>query len=152
MLAASTNQKQFSVNEDLLTLKYHAIIQEVGPMVEEFLPHGILIFFGASAPAELREVSVIHDGSNLIAPLLVGDLLKLILPSGEDSENPQPSWFSITAVGDMANSNLAELGHLVIHFDGATTPNLPGTVSVEPALEALPPVGAIFGLYGLEEK
>jgi len=151
MLAASANQRQFTVKEDLLTLKYHAVVQEVGPMVEEFLPHGILIFFGAAAPAELREVSVIHDGSDLIAPLQVGDLLKLAAPEDGEGDTPPPSWFRITAVGDMANPNLAELGHLVVHFDGATTPNLPGTVSVEPALEALPMVGAIFELYGLEK-
>jgi glucitol/sorbitol PTS system EIIA component len=152
MLAASTNQEQFTVKEDLLTLKYHAVVQEIGPMVEEFLPHGILIFFGAAAPAELREVSVIHNGSELIAPLQVGDMLKLAASQDGEDNRPQPGWFRITALGDMANTNLAELGHLVIHFDGATTPNLPGTVSVEPSLEALPQVGAIFELYGLEEK
>ncbi len=148
-MAASTNRGQFTVNEDLLALKYHAVVQEVGPMVEEFLPHGILIFFGAATPAELREVSVIHDGSDLIAPVQVGDLLKLAAPENGEGAAPQHAWFRITAVGDVANSNLAELGHLVIHFDGATTPNLPGTISVEPALEALPTVGAIFELYGL---
>src|SRR6266704_1021727 len=109
MLAASTNQKQFTVNEDLLTLKYHGVIQEVGGMVEEFLPHGILIFFGASAPVELREVSVIHDGSDLIAPLQVGDLLKLAASVDGGGDTPQPYWFRLTAVGDMANTNLAEL-------------------------------------------
>jgi len=151
-LAASTNQEQFTVEEDLLALKYHAVVQEVGAMVEEFLPHGILIFFGAAAPAELREVSVIHDGSDLLAPLQVGDLLKLAPPEDGEGDTPHPCWFRITAVGEMANTNLAELGHLVVHFDGATTPNLPGTVSVEPTLEALPPLGATFELYGLEEN
>lgn len=52
----------------------------------------------------------------------------------------------------MANSNLAELGHLVVHFDAATEPTLPGAASVEPSLTALPSVGTIVELFGLENN
>jgi PTS system glucitol/sorbitol-specific IIA component len=122
-------------------------------MVEEFLPHGILIFFGANAPAELREVSLVHDGTHLHANLAVGDLLQFIpAPSTDASATHPPMRFRLTAVGEMANANLAQLGHLVVHFDAATTANLPGTISVEPSLEHLPLVGTTFEISGLEKK
>jgi len=38
-----------------------------------------------------------------------------------------------------------------VHFDGAATANVPGAVSVEPALEALPTIGTTFEFFGLKE-
>jgi PTS system glucitol/sorbitol-specific IIA component len=119
-------------------------------MVEEFLPHGILIFFGSNAPAELREVSLVHDGTQLHAPLAVGDLLQF-----EDSDGSSmlsPMRFHLTAIGEMAEANLAQLGHIVVHFDGATTAKLPGVISVDSALERLPLVGATFEILSLEKN
>ena len=142
-----------SLNEEGLALKYRGVIQEIGPMVEEFLPHGILIFFGANAPAELREVSLVHDGTHLHTNLAVGDLLQFIPASSTDESTTHPPMrFRLTAVGEMANANLAQLGHLVVHFDAASTANLPGTISVEPSLEHLPFVGTTFEISGLEKK
>ncbi len=128
-------------------LKYRGVIQEIGSMVPEFLPHGILIFFGKAAPAELRDTAVVHNGTQLVSELAVGDDLKFSPPA--DTEQPQS--YRITAVGERANGNLAELGHVVIHFDGATKAKLPGAISVEPALEALPTVGTTFEFLGLKE-
>jgi PTS system glucitol/sorbitol-specific IIA component len=139
-------------SEKRLVLKYHAVIREVGPIVSEFLPHGILIFFGESAPEELREVSLIHDGTHLAFNLVVGDLLKFVPPLSKADDIPQPDSYRLTAVGEVANKNLAELGHLVVHFDGASTAPLPGTISVEPSLHTAPSVGATIEILGLEEK
>ncbi|QBD78524.1 hypothetical protein EPA93_22020 [Ktedonosporobacter rubrisoli] len=151
-MVAHSDQTASTVCEGQFVVKYHAIIQEIGPTVSEFLPHGILIFFGESAPAELREVSLIHNGTQLVSELIVGDLLRFVLPASDASGEAQIVLHRITAVGDMANANLAELGHLVVHFDAASTANLPGTISVEPSLTTLPPVGTIVELLGLEEK
>jgi PTS system glucitol/sorbitol-specific IIA component len=139
-----------SLNEERLILKYRAVIQEVGPMVAEFVSHGLLIFFGDTAPAELREVSLIHDGTRLISNLAVGDLLRFVPPVSSTSGNAQPSWYHLTAVGEVASKNLAELGHVVVHFDAATKAKLPGTISVEPSLDLLPSVGTIIELFGQE--
>jgi PTS system glucitol/sorbitol-specific IIA component len=117
-------------------------------MVPEFLPHGILIFFGEAAPEELREVALVHNGAQLVADLQAGDFLKFSPPS----DDQQPSWYRLTAVGEKASANLAELGHVVIHFDGATTASLPGAISVEPSLVALPPLGSSFEFFGGGEK
>ncbi|WP_052890234.1 PTS glucitol/sorbitol transporter subunit IIA [Thermogemmatispora carboxidivorans] len=132
-------------------LKYRAMIEEIGPQVPEFLPHGILIFFGPQAPAELREVSLVHTGAALQGVIEVGDWLCFREPSGEGGEVGRVLAYRVTAVGEVASANLAELGHLVVHFDGAAEAALPGTISVAPALLHLPPVGTILELLRLED-
>jgi PTS system glucitol/sorbitol-specific IIA component len=125
-------------------LKYQGEILAIGSLVAEFLPHGILIFFGETAPEELRDVALVHNGTQLVSDLAVGDCLKFFPPANTG----QPQCYRVTAVGEKANANLAELGHVVVHFDGATTANLPGAISVEPALEAPPGVRTIFEFSG----
>ncbi|GAC1426584.1 MAG: PTS glucitol/sorbitol transporter subunit IIA [Ktedonobacteraceae bacterium] len=153
------------------SLKYQGMIQEVGSTVTQllqFLPYEMLIFFGENAPAELRSVSLVHNGTQLVSELVAGDYLKFSPPStaelpqpyrraimGErgmvDTDTQHPQWYRLTAVGESVNTNLAQLGHVVIHFDGAPTANVPGAVSVEPALEALPTKGTTFEFFGLKE-
>ena len=153
------------------SLKYRGVLQEIGstvPQFLQFLPYEMLIFFGETAPAELRALSLIHNGTQLASDLVAGDYLKFSPPSGTekthqyrlttmgetrmvDTDTEQPQWYRLTAVGEKVNANLAELGHVVVHFDGATTANVPGAVSVEPALEALPTVGTTFEFFGLKE-
>jgi len=130
-------------------LKYRGVIQEIGPLVQDFLPHGILIFFGTMAPDELREVSLVHDGQQLIAPIVAGDLLVFTPASSVGALATQ---YHVTAVGEMANANLGTLGHVVIHFDGARTANLPGAISVEPSLSELPSIGTTFEFLELERS
>jgi PTS system glucitol/sorbitol-specific IIA component len=152
-MATHIDANTSSLNEQGLTLKYRGVVQEIGPMVEEFLPHGILIFFGTNAPDELREVSLVHDGTHLHASLAAGDLLHFIpAPSANKHATHPPMRFRLTAVGEMANANLAQLGHIVVHFDAAPKANLPGAISVEPSLEHLPLVGTIIEFSGSEKK
>lgn len=147
-MVAHTDLSDFGIHEAQLSLKYYAVIHEVGPMVAELFPHGILIFFGETAPQELREVALVHNKTQLLSDLEAGDFLKVSPPGGDQ----QICWYRLTAVGTMANTNLAELGHLVIHFDGASIANLPGTISVEPSLVVLPSLGTTFELFGREIK
>ena len=140
----------FGIAEEHLVLKYRAVVQEIGPTVTEFLPHGILIFFGASAPEELREVSVVHDGTQLLSSLVVGDMLRFVLSSASPDGSQEIIWYRITAVGDAANANLAELGHIVVHFDAASEAHLPGTISVEPTTVLSPVIGMTIELLGIE--
>src|SRR5690349_18887535 len=122
------------------SLKYQGVIQSIGSMVPEFLDYGILIFFGGTAPRELQDTALVHNGTQLISELVVGDYLKFTPPSAPE----QSRSFRLTAVGEVANANLAKLGHVVVHFDGATKAKLPGAISVEPTLEALPTIGTTF--------
>ena len=82
---------------------YESAVTKVGGQVEAFLGHGLLIFFAANAPAELHDISVLHQAS--IA-----------------EDGPQP--------GDVVRDNLINLGHLDLKADGRTEPKLPGDVSV----------------------
>ena len=101
-------------------LKYEARVTEIGPYVSEFIEHNVLVLFGADAPEELAEFAVLHDGKTLNGSLAVGDVISL----GDDT-------FSILAFGDVANDNLANLGHLVVKFNGESEPEMPGDVCVE---------------------
>ena len=118
-------------------IKYQAKITAIGPLVSEFLDHNIMVLFGQSAPEELAEFSVVHDGQTLHAPLTVGDTVCI----GEDC-------VQILAVGDVANDNLANLGHLVLKFNGESEVEMPGDVCVDK--RTLPPleVGAIVRVTG----
>lgn len=149
IVVVNSNPLEAQNDERRLALKYRGVIQEIGPLVHDFLPHGILIFFGAMAPDELREVSLVHDGQQLIAPLAIGDLF-VFLSENASGATAAETQYHVTAVGEMANANLATLGHVVVHFDGATTPPLPGAISVEPSLSELPSIGTTFEFLELE--
>lgn len=120
-------------------LKYTATVTAIGPLTGEFVEAGILVLFGASAPDELRDFAIIHDGVALAAPLATGDVVWV------DAQR-----FSVLAVGDVANENLKNLGHLVLKFNGEATPELPGDVCVESL--PLPPVsvGTVLRIEGAE--
>lgn len=99
---------------------YRTTISEVGPEVADLLDGGVLILFAAGAPPELAEVSVLHvvaEGPTPEAPpvgatLNIGDLEA-----------------SLTAIGGIAWTKIADMGHVVINFDGSTESNRPGELS-----------------------
>jgi len=101
-------------------IKYSATILHIGPLVSEFTDAGILVFFGENAPEELYEFSVIHNGTTLESDLVIGDFVSL------DGEK-----YQILALGEVANSNFRNLGHLVMKFNGKTIVEMPGDVCVE---------------------
>lgn len=106
---------------------YATVVTAVGPLVPDFVEHGILVFFGASAPNELRDFAVLHeptiteDGPRPGDVLAIGDVTLPVL-----------------SVGDVVTANLLNLGHLNVKADGRTEPNLPGDVCVPTG--PLPPV------------
>jgi PTS system glucitol/sorbitol-specific IIA component len=108
-------------------IKYKANITAIGPLVSEFIDAEILVLFGANAPEELAEFSVLHDGAELDGVLAAGDTVLL----GENR-------YQILAVGDVASTNLANLGHLVLKFNGETEAEMPGDVCVE--AKPIPPL------------
>ena len=101
------------------TVVYESVVTAVGGQVEAFLDHGLLIFFGDQAPAELHDISVLH-------------------PPGSPRTGPGPGTSSssgdvtleVLAVGDVVRDNLLNLGHLDLKADGRTEPKLPGDVCV----------------------
>ena len=85
------------------------------------MEHRILVFFKVGAPPELAEISILHEPSELLADVQPGDCISI-----EDGQR-----YRVTAVGELANDNIRELGHLVMRFDGRDTPELPGYICVE---------------------
>lgn len=116
----------------LTMIKYQAQITEIGPLITEFTEAGVLVFFGADAPDELREFAIIHDGQTLAQPVAAGDIFRLDRQS-----------YRILAVGEVANTNLAALGHFIVKFNGEDAPEMPGDICTE----ALPVPELQVGMY-----
>ncbi len=108
-------------------VKYEATVSSVGEMAAAFAAEGMLVFFGPSAPEELHEFAIITDVGRLDGQVVAGDVLVLADQS-----------FPVVGVGAVANDNIANLGHLVVKFNGLAETELPGDVSV--AAEAAPDI------------
>ncbi|MBX3002735.1 MAG: PTS glucitol/sorbitol transporter subunit IIA [Anaerolineales bacterium] len=108
-------------------VKYQARVTHIGPYVAEFIAENVLVFFGGQAPEELAEFAILHDGQQLEGQVMAGDRLFL-----------NDEAFQVLAVGEVANANLASLGHLVVKVNGQPEPEMPGDVCVE--MKALPTI------------
>ena len=103
-----------------MTTYYRTRITAIGTDAAELLEGGILILFADGAPPELAEVSVLHaaqEGPSLEAPppgaaVTIGGLTA-----------------TLTAIGSLAWNKVAEMGHVVINFDGAERSGRPGELS-----------------------
>ena len=105
-----------------MTVFYRTKITDVGPEVPELIEGGVLILYAEGAPPELAEVSVLHrveEGPSADAPP-VGALIRI----GDVSAR-------LTAVGELAWKKVADIGHVVINFDGAATAGRPGELCAE---------------------
>lgn len=118
-------------------IKYIATVTEIGPLVKEFTEAGILVFFGDDAPPELREFSIIHDGKDLVADISPTDTIII------DDE-----LYLVMAVGDIANKNLSNLGHLIMKFNGSEKAQLPGDVCVEDKPVHQVKIGSVIQIIG----
>jgi glucitol/sorbitol PTS system EIIA component len=99
-----------------------SIVKEIGLLVPTFKEDKILILFGPQAPKELREMAVIHEFKDLgEEPLKEGGTIQF----GDES-------FTITALGNLANKNFKELGHISIYFQEPMDNVLPGAVFAAP--------------------
>lgn len=99
---------------------YEGKVINIGPLVSEFIDAGILVFFGDGAPPELVEFSIIHNATELNDQIMPGDFFRL-----KDKN------FKVLAVGDVANKNIKNLGHIILKFNGKSKAELPGDISLE---------------------
>jgi PTS system glucitol/sorbitol-specific IIA component len=118
-----------------MTALYQSTVTEIGELVPAFIAEGMLVFFGEGAPEELRDFCIMHEVSHKQDQVMVGDFFAI-----DDHE------FEILAVGDVANENLMNLGHLNLKANGNNQADLPGDVCI--AEVELPEirVGAHFGI------
>lgn len=101
-------------------IHYRTALTAVGPDVADLLAGGILILFADGAPPELAEVAALHrvaEGPSPDAPK-PGATVAL-----------GPLRVPLTAVGALAWAKVADMGHVVINFDGAAETPRPGEIS-----------------------
>jgi PTS system glucitol/sorbitol-specific IIA component len=97
-------------------------IYEIGSMVPAFKEEQLLILFGPEATAELKDICVIHEfESKPKDSLKVGTRFNI---GNQD--------YTITFVGNAANKNFEELGHISIYFRTGENEVLPGAIIAEP--------------------
>jgi PTS system glucitol/sorbitol-specific IIA component len=97
---------------------YRTTVVEVGAEAIDMINGGVLILFADPVPEALAEVSVVHRPTHpLSGPVGVGDQITVA--------NER---LTITAVGDLAASNLEQLGHIVLYVNQPDQKLLPGAV------------------------
>lgn len=99
---------------------YETVVTKLGANVPDFYQEKMLILFKDNAPQELLDYCVLHNLNSLYDDIKEGDILKI-----NEKE------FKITAVGDLVNKNLRDLGHICIKFDGNKIAELPGSLYAE---------------------
>ena len=102
-----------------MTVLYKSTVTEIGELVPSFVAEGILVFFGESAPEELRTFCIIHKVEHQEGQVKEGDTVTI------DGQG-----FEVLAIGSVANDNLYNLGHLNLKANGNTVADLPGDVCI----------------------
>lgn len=93
----------------------------VGPEAQGMIKGAnMLILFGAGAPIDWAEFCFTIDNKNLTGSIHPGG--KVVVDNQE---------YPITAVGNVVETNLSNLGHITISFDGSTEGSLPGTLHID---------------------
>lgn len=107
---------------EIFKTKVVAIGPEAVGMIEGA---NMLILFGEGAPADLAEFCFTIDSKDLTGTIRPGS--KFVIGNQE---------YPITAIGEVVEKNLRNLGHISVNFDGSTEGSLPGTLHVK--AEVLP--------------
>ncbi|WP_026882656.1 PTS glucitol/sorbitol transporter subunit IIA [Clostridium akagii] len=103
-----------------MKLIYNTKITKIGDMVPDFYPEKMVIMFKENAPQDLADYCILHNINQLNEEIKMGHTLKI--------GNVE---YKITAVGDVVNKNLRDLGHICLKFDGSKKAALDGTLYLE---------------------
>ncbi|MFT9056295.1 MAG: PTS glucitol/sorbitol transporter subunit IIA [Ethanoligenens sp.] len=99
---------------------YETIVTAMGSEVNSFQDEQMFILFGPQAPDTLRDYCYVID---------VNSINGNIAPNQNATIDGQT--YRITAVGDLVNKNLGNLGHVTFAFTGDKHAELPGTIYLE---------------------
>ncbi|MFP7494502.1 PTS glucitol/sorbitol transporter subunit IIA [Terribacillus saccharophilus] len=102
---------------------YQTIVKEIGSMAQAFEEDKIVILFGMEAPAELKDISFLHQVEQGAQENAIKEGGALLIDGQE---------FQIEKVGSAANENLQTLGHISIYFTEPEGEVLPGAVFASP--------------------
>lgn len=103
-----------------MSVIYENIIKNIGSEVAAFEGEEMFILFGDNAPDTLKDFCYTIDIKPVNESIEVGHTVVI--------DNKE---YEITALGSVAEQNLASLGHVTIVFDGATEASLPGSIYVK---------------------
>lgn len=117
---------------------WNAVVLRSGPGAREMLNAGVIVLFGEPVPDALSEICVVHTRggrtpSAPTRPIVPGDVLTV---AGTE--------FTVDEVGESANSNLSDLGHVVLYFNSPAQSLLPGAIKVSGPTPRVPVPGAII--------
>lgn len=98
---------------------YKNTVKSMGPSVDAFGGE-MIILFGENAPDTLKDFCYGIDVVPTSAPITKGMVITF-------DGNP----YKIVAVGNIAEKNLVNLGHLTVNFTGNAEDCLPGAIVVE---------------------
>ncbi|MFD0896390.1 PTS glucitol/sorbitol transporter subunit IIA [Loigolactobacillus binensis] len=101
------------------TVVFKTQVNEIGGEAKDFAAINMMIFFGKEAPDALRSSCYLIDVVPIKQPIVPGMTLMI------DQQT-----YQITAVGGEVQTNLGNLGHISVVFNGAATPELAGTMYV----------------------
>lgn len=99
---------------------FHTEVIEFGEQVEAFFEEGMFVLFGENVPDTLKDFCYFIDSKDVDGTMKAGD--RLIIDGNS---------YEITSVGEIAQKNLENLGHLTVVFNGAKEAGLPGSICVE---------------------
>lgn len=105
-------------------MAYTTTILEVGPEASAFLAEKMAITFAGDAPESLRPYCFLIEKAELTGVLAVAQTVRI----------GAQGW-TITALGEVAERNLANLGHVTLVFDGEGEPRMPGAIHLAGADE-----------------
>ena len=112
---------------------YQTTITFIGQSARDALEDNMLITFREGAPADIQDFCFIHCHGALNGTLEPGISFEL---NGQH--------YDVTAVGDVAQQNLQELGHITLRFDGSAEAEFPGSVHVKGTTPDDIPLGSIL--------
>lgn len=99
---------------------YETTVNAMGSEVNSFQDEQMFILFGPQAPDTLRDYCYVID---------VHPINGNIEPN--QAATIDGKTYKITAVGDLVNKNLSNLGHVTFAFTGDEQAELPGTIYLE---------------------
>ncbi len=111
-------------------------VEYIGDLATELIEGGCLILFGHPVPPALAEVSLVHNNrDHSAAPLEPGDTVHI-----------DDQVLVLDEVGELATTNLNDLGHVVLYVNTPQQPLLPGALKATGEALPKPAVGSIISI------
>lgn len=115
-----------------------ATISHIGSDSAMMIEEGVVILFGEPVPPALADVALVHTNSEkAVREIAPGDVITI----GDAT-------YTIDDLGELANNNLNELGHIVLYVNKTDQTVLPGAVIVSGATGITPTVGDVITITG----